>query len=97
MKGELFLNSKKTIILHSAGLSTPSRVHTDHTDPSLLSRREKEVLELIADGLTNKEIGTRLFISALTVKTHRKNCMVKLHAKNAAGLVKLALINNLIS
>jgi len=82
MKGELFLNSTGPIILQ-------------HT--ALLSRREKEVLELIAEGLTNKEIATRLFISALTVKTHRKNCMVKLHAKNAAGLVKLAVINNLIA
>ncbi|MFI5151352.1 MAG: response regulator [Bacteroidia bacterium] len=55
-----------------------------------LSRRELEILKLIATGLTNEEIGNRLFISKRTVDTHRQNLMKKLDVKNTAGLVKFA-------
>ncbi|BAV09526.1 two component transcriptional regulator, LuxR family [Filimonas lacunae] len=61
-----------------------------------LTRREKEVLELIANGLTNNEIGEKLFLSSGTVDTYRKNLLVKLNAKNTAELVKLALVKKLI-
>ncbi|MFD2201971.1 response regulator [Shivajiella indica] len=56
----------------------------------VLTRREKEVLEQIAEGLTNQEIADKLFISATTVDTHRKNLMVKFEAKNVAALIHLA-------
>src|SRR5687768_8763829 len=54
----------------------------------VLTRREKEVLELIADGMTNGEIARKLFISVTTVVTHRKNLLAKLEAKNTASLVR---------
>ena len=56
----------------------------------VLTRREKEVLELIADGMTNNEIGEKLFISPSTVDTHRKNLLSKFEAKNTAALVHIA-------
>ncbi len=56
----------------------------------VLTRREKEVLELIAEGLTNNEIADRLFISVTTVDTHRKNLLTKFDARNVAALVRLA-------
>jgi DNA-binding NarL/FixJ family response regulator len=56
----------------------------------VLTRREKEILELIADGMTNLEIAEKLFISATTVDTHRKNLMLKFEAKNVAALINLA-------
>jgi DNA-binding NarL/FixJ family response regulator len=62
----------------------------------LLTRREKEVLALIAEGLTNREIAEKLFISTTTVDTHRNSLLTKLNAKNTASLVKQALINKLI-
>jgi DNA-binding NarL/FixJ family response regulator len=49
-----------------------------------LSGREREVLELVADGLTNRAIGERLFLSEATVKTHVRNVLKKLHARNRA-------------
>lgn len=58
-----------------------------------LSAREQEILTLIAEGMTSKEIADKLFISPRTVETHRKNLMTKLNVKNMAGLVKFALIN----
>ncbi len=62
----------------------------------LLTRREKEILELIADGLTNNEIATKLFVSVTTIDTHRKNLLAKFQAKNIASLVKTAIRQNLI-
>lgn len=61
-----------------------------------LSRREQEILILIADGLTSKEIADALFISIRTVDTHRANLMQKLNIKNTAGLVRFALLNGLV-
>lgn len=56
----------------------------------LLTRREKEVLELIAEGMTNNIIAQKLFISPTTVDTHRKNLLAKLKAKNTASLIRMA-------
>jgi len=65
-------------------------------DTPVLTRREKEVLELIAEGLTNIEIAKKLFISVTTVDTHRKNLLAKFEAKNIAALVKSAVQMQLI-
>ncbi len=56
----------------------------------VLTRREKEVLELIADGMTNNEIAKKLFISVTTVDTHRKNLLAKMDARNTASLIRIA-------
>lgn len=56
-----------------------------------LTRREKDVLQLIAKGLTNPEVAARLGISTLTAETHRKNIMQKLKVNNAAALIKAAM------
>lgn len=61
-----------------------------------LSSREREVLGALAEGLTNKEIGERLFISPRTVDTHRTNVMKKLNVHNLAGLVRLAIRAGLV-
>lgn len=56
-----------------------------------ISKRESVVLQLIAEGLTNKEIAEKLFISPLTVDSHRKNLIIKLEARNTASLIKTAI------
>jgi two-component system response regulator NreC len=61
-----------------------------------LSSRECEVLGALAEGLSNKEIGDRLFISPRTVDTHRTNLMRKLDVHNLAGLVRLAIRAGLV-
>ncbi|GAB3227784.1 response regulator transcription factor [Algoriphagus aestuariicola] len=65
-------------------------------DERILTDREKEVLTLIFDELSNKEIGERLFISERTVETHRKNIYQKTKTNSLVGLLKFALVNNLI-
>ncbi|NVO21077.1 MAG: response regulator transcription factor [Bacteroidetes bacterium] len=62
----------------------------------VLTRREIEVLRLIADGHTNQEIADKLFISSWTVDTHRKNLLVKFNAKNTAILIKTAAAAGLL-
>ena len=61
-----------------------------------LSDREIEIVQLIANEFTTEEIAEKLHLSAFTVKTHRKNILLKLGLKNSAGLVKYALNKGLI-
>jgi len=62
----------------------------------MLTKREKEILELIAEGLTNQEIATVLFLNSTTIDSHRKNMLTKFNAKNTAALIKIAVSNHLI-
>jgi DNA-binding NarL/FixJ family response regulator len=57
---------------------------------SKLSSRETEILKHIAQGFTNSEIGEKLFLSPLTIKTHRQNILHKLNLSNTAAAVRLA-------
>lgn len=63
---------------------------------SKLTEREREILKLIAQGLSNKEIGNELFISHRTVDSHRTNLMKKLQVHNSAALIKLAVSNGVV-
>ena len=60
------------------------------SEAPVITRREKEVLQLIAEGLTNAEIASQLFISVLTVNTHRKSLIEKFDAANTAMLIAKA-------
>jgi DNA-binding CsgD family transcriptional regulator len=51
---------------------------------------------LISEGLTNNQIAEKLFISPLTVDSHRKNLLTKLNANNTASLIKIAVQNGLV-
>lgn len=62
-----------------------------------LTQREREVLRLLADGLSNEEIGKRLFISPETVRTHVRKAMTKLEADTRTQAVAIALRQSLIS
>lgn len=61
-----------------------------------ISKRELEVLELICEGLTSKEIGEKLFISARTVESHKENLMQKLEVNSSAKLVAKALKHRIV-
>ncbi len=71
-----------------------TRRQTSSTPP--LTRREKEILTLIANEHTTQEIAAMLFLSANTVETHRLNLLSKLDVKNTAGLVKKAMQMGLV-
>jgi DNA-binding NarL/FixJ family response regulator len=61
-----------------------------------LTRREREILAMIAQGLTDKEIAEKFFLSPLTVTTHRKNVLSKLGLKNKVELTRFAIEHKLV-
>lgn len=65
-------------------------------DLPILTPREKEVLELIAEGYTNPQIAEKIFLSPFTVDSHRKNLLAKLNVKNTAMLIRFAVEHKLI-
>lgn len=73
--------------------STPGRTDTTETD---FTAREKEVLQLLAEGLSNKEIADVLYISERTVVGHKSNLLAKTGCKNAIGLLAYAIKHKLV-
>ena len=68
------------------------------TDPlSTLSQREREVLQLVAEGKTSAEIADMLFLSIKTVKTYRSRLMAKLGIKDIPSLIKFAIQHGITS
>jgi len=66
----------------------------DGEPPISLTKREEEIVGLVAKGLTSQDIAKKLFISPRTVETHRARIMDKLGVNNAAGLVRFALLHS---
>ncbi|UOE50134.1 response regulator transcription factor [Mucilaginibacter sp. SMC90] len=62
-----------------------------------LTKREIELIQLLKNGLTTKEIANKLFLSSLTIETHRKNIFRKLEVKNITELIVFALNNKIVS
>jgi len=92
--GEHFFRAQSSPALADPLAIKPVPARSAPTIP--LSKREKEVLTLIAHGHTSKEIATKLGLSIGTVETHRTNLMRKLKARNMAGLVVYAFHSGLI-
>lgn len=106
--GYLLKDASKQEIIHTIQLVSKGKEHVNFSVAEILknkmpneslpmlTRREKEILELISEGLTNQEIATRLFLNSTTIDSHRKNMLTKFNAKNTASLIKIAMSNNLI-
>ena len=93
-RGETFLSKSVSSIVMDR-ITRPNTQQTDNPIDSL-SPREKEIMQLIAEEHTSSEIGKILVISEKTVEKHRANLMDKLHVRNLAGLVRLAIKYGLI-
>jgi DNA-binding NarL/FixJ family response regulator len=89
LKGKIYLS------VSMEHIAKPLSVLPSENLPAL-TKREKEILQLISEGLTNNQIAEKLFISPLTVDSHRKNLLTKLNVNNTASLIKLAVKNGLI-
>jgi DNA-binding NarL/FixJ family response regulator len=93
--GKTYLSSPISEIVVENAINPHSTL--PNSDPlSALSPREKEVLQLIAEGYTSAEIGKILFISEKTVEKHRTRLIEKLNVRNLAGLVRLAVKYHLV-
>jgi two-component system response regulator NreC len=95
VKDKIFLSPRITDIVIDDYINSKS--NEDTSDLYKLSGREREVLQLIAEGKTTKEISSRLYISIKTVETHRKKIMDKLDIHNIADLTKYAIREGMVS
>lgn len=82
--------------MHTSEGGSPKRNGKNEALLNELTKREIEILKLIAQELTNVEIADKLYISRRTVDTHRRNLLQKLGAKNSIGLIRFAYSNGLI-
>ena len=89
------VNKGKTYLSFEAGQAMRND-NTSNEQTPLLTRREKEILCLIAEGYTNPQIAEKIFLSPFTVDSHRKNLHAKLNVKNTASLIRLAVERKLI-
>jgi len=88
--GKIYISDEATNVLLDKGkLENKTPVLEEAVEE--LTKREIEILKLIAEGYSNTEIGQMLYISPRTVDTHRTNIMKKLNVKNIAGLIKYAI------
>ncbi|MBA2612752.1 MAG: response regulator transcription factor [Bacteroidetes bacterium] len=87
LKGKIYVNHSVAEVLKKKNVNDSL---------PLLTKREKQVLELIAEGLTNQQIADKLFLDVTTINSHRKNMLTKYNLNNIASLIKFALTNNLI-
>jgi len=95
--------------VHTEGAYLPSQViHTvvdainaasraEPVETSALTEREKQILQLVAQGLSSREIAERLTISVKTVDTHRANMMEKIDAHSVAELIKYAIREGIVN
>jgi DNA-binding NarL/FixJ family response regulator len=93
--GNQFYSQSVTQTMMNSFAKKSQRNNTDILQVKI-SKREKEILSLIIKEHTAQEIANMLFISLHTVETHRSNLMSKLGVRNSAGLVRVALENNLV-
>lgn len=84
--GEIFLCEEIEIMLHKK----------ENEEAIWLTKREKEVLRLVAEGYSNAEIAEKIFLSNDTIKGYRKNLLLKFAAKNTVTMVKTAIEQQLI-
>ena len=91
MEGGKYYSKTVSQILMNGIYNSKNQEGNRKSNQGGLSNRETEVLRLIASGLSNKEIGVKLFLSTRTVDAHRYNIMQKLEAKNTAEMIKAGI------
>ncbi|MEU1239020.1 response regulator transcription factor [Micromonospora parva] len=95
--GDMLISPRVTSRLVSAFVSKVAPAPVDGGRLGVLTDREREVMSLVASGLTNEEIGRRLSMSPATARTHVHRAMVKLRVRDRAQLVVLAYQTGLVA
>jgi two-component system, NarL family, response regulator NreC len=93
--GNTYLSPKITDVVVKGYLNKST--DSSNKGGTLLTSREREILQLIAEGLTAKEIAAHVFLSIKTIETHRRNIMQKLNMRSTADLTKYAIREGLVS
>jgi DNA-binding NarL/FixJ family response regulator len=92
LEGRTFFTSKVARMVLEGYLRSPAETQTLPT----LSGREREIVQLLAEGRSNKEVARKLDISVKTAETHRSNIMRKMHFESLSDLVRYAVRNKII-
>ena len=92
-----FFSSKVSEMLLHSYLRRSDRAESVDTTRSRLTAREREIVQLLAEGKSNKEVATALNISIKTAETHRTNIMNKLDLRSITELVRYAVRNNIVA
>lgn len=95
-RGQSYFSEEVTETIMKSLVNQRSGTRKSATLTPKISRREKDVLELIMKEHTTQEIADTLFISLKTVESHRRSLLTKLGVRNTAGLVRVAIENHLI-
>ena len=95
LKGQIYLSPSIAGVVVRQSIGNPGS--KPRSERPVLSKREHEVLQLIAEGKSTKEIAATLYVSVKTVETHRKQIMDKLDIHSIAGLTKYAVREGLTS
>ncbi|MFH1138296.1 MAG: response regulator transcription factor [Pseudomonadota bacterium] len=96
LKGEFYLDSPVASHIVMEFVNLPQQRGMQETHSKSLTKRETEVLRLIVEGFSSKEIAEKLFLSPKTVENHRTNLMNKLDVHDVIGLVKHAVATGLV-
>jgi len=91
-----FFSSKISELLLNSYLKHQDRTETTDSPRSRLTAREREIVQLLAEGKSNKEVAAALNISIKTAETHRTNIMNKLDLRSVTELVRYAVRNNIV-
>jgi len=100
MRGETYLSPaiSKQVVDGYLGRMTPAAgLNSDSPTADVLTSRQREILQLVAEGKSTKEVAQLLDVSAKTVETHRGQIMERLGIHDLAGLVRYAIRTGLVS
>jgi DNA-binding NarL/FixJ family response regulator len=99
MRGETYLSPaiSKQVVDGYLGRTAPQAAAADGPAPDVLTSRQREILQLVAEGKSTKEVAQLLDVSAKTVETHRGQIMERLGIHDLAGLVRYAIRTGLVS
>jgi DNA-binding NarL/FixJ family response regulator len=95
-QGQRYLCSALTLKLLERSMETTYAENNNVELQIELSSREKEVLNLISEGLTNNEISEKLFLSKRTIEGHRQSLIEKTGCRNTASLIKFSILNGIL-
>jgi DNA-binding NarL/FixJ family response regulator len=96
LRGECYLDSPVAARIVDEFVKIPDATTGQDQIQERLSDRERQILRLIVDGLSNKDIANKLFLSPKTVENHRARIMSKLDRHDVIGLVKYAIASGLV-
>ena len=94
MSGEAYICEELRTFMEAEGEQLAKSIKRSASD---LTLREQEIVRLIANGLTNEAIAQKLYLSRLTVDTHRKNILKKLNCRNTGALIKYLFENQILN